>query len=119
MKNVTRYGVIAASVAAFTIASPTFAMVSGGDSHGQSYDSANIYQRSITIRPNTKYVNVNAGEIVRFVDQASGKSFIWKFGGVTRDDGGYSFDLATVAPRGIVNGAVTAYVGPELRGNNK
>jgi len=115
MKTVIRHVVIAALAAALNIASSAFAAVSSRDLLGESYDRPGTYERSITIGPNTKWINVNAGEIVRFVDQASGKSFIWKFGTVAKGDGGYRFDLTTVAPPGILNGPVIAYVASDLR----
>ena len=113
MKNTLLHGVIATSVAVLAIASSAFS--APNDLLGDSYDRENIYQRSITIGPNTKHVNVNAGEVIRFVDQASGKTFIWKFGTTAKGDGGYRFDLATVAPPGTLNRPIIAYVASDLR----
>ena len=64
--------------------------------------------RAIAISPNTKFVNVQGAEVVRF-DVGANKSFAWSFNGsvvVT------SFDLARVAPSGMLDHAVTAYVSP-------
>jgi hypothetical protein len=63
--------------------------------------------RTITISPNTQYVNVTGGQIVKFVD--GDKSFAWNFDG----PGGYTFDLAQVAPRGTLDHSVQAYVDPD------
>ncbi|HTN65667.1 MAG TPA: CzcE family metal-binding protein [Burkholderiaceae bacterium] len=65
---------------------------------------------SLTIGPNTKYVNVVGGEIVRFV--VNDKSFIWHFM-VARTIG--RFDLKEVAPAGILDHSVIAYVKPDPR----
>ena len=64
--------------------------------------------RTIAITADTRYVNVQGGEVVRF-DVGANKSFAWSFNGsvvVT------SFDLARVAPSGMLDHAVTAYVSP-------
>lgn len=61
-------------------------------------------QRSIELRPGTRYVNVEAGETVRFV--AQGKSFSWHFDTL----GTPVFSLAEIAPQGANVGNVTVYV---------
>ena len=72
--------------------------------------------RTITIAADTRYVNVTGGEIVRFT--VGDKSFGWSFNGpvsITR------FDLRKVAPPGLLQQAVFAYVAPNpmyVGGNN-
>lgn len=61
--------------------------------------------RTIAIKPETRYVNVTGGEIVRF--DVGNKSFVWNFNG-TRS----SFDLERVAPPALLEHGVTAYVAP-------
>ena len=61
--------------------------------------------RTIVLKPETHYVNVTGGEVIRF--QVGEKSFVWSFNG-TRS----SFDLARVAPGAMVDHKVTAYVAP-------
>ena len=63
---------------------------------------------TIVIQPETKWVNVTGGDIVRF--DVDGKSFAWAFNvanGVT------NFDLAKVAPTGVLNRPLQAYVAPD------
>ena len=61
--------------------------------------------RTIVIAPNTKYVNVTGGDIIKFV--VGDKSFAWNF------DGRYSaFELNLTAPRGMLDHKVIAYVAP-------
>ena len=60
----------------------------------------------VTIKPTTKWVNVNQDEVVKFVDEASGKSFVWNFD--TKDWA--SFDLAAAAPEVLGNHHVQVYV---------
>jgi hypothetical protein len=64
----------------------------------------------IEIRPDTKWVNVTGGDIVRF--NVGGKSFAWAFNvgtGVSR------FDLSRVAPPGVLDRPVYVYLGPDPR----
>lgn len=61
--------------------------------------------RTIRIGPDTRYVNIAGGETVNFA--VGGKTFAWKFDGPSE---GYKFDLATVAPQGMLDHDVTAFV---------
>lgn len=61
----------------------------------------------ILLTPATKHVNVIGGETVRFV--AADKSFAWNFSGSEEVS---SFDLARVAPPGMLDHSVIAYVSP-------
>lgn len=63
--------------------------------------------RTIAITPDTKYVNVQGGEVVRF--DVGGHSFAWCFDGPMDV---LAFDLARVAPSGMLDHAITAYVSP-------
>ena len=62
--------------------------------------------RVITIKPGTKYVNVEQNEVVKFVDEASGRSFVWNFDTPTWA----SFDLAAAAPGVLGSHHVEVYV---------
>jgi Heavy-metal resistance protein CzcE len=62
--------------------------------------------RTIVITPDLKYVNVTEGDIVAFV--ANGKTFAWNFDGPSVS----AFDLNRVAPEGMLDHTVTAYVAP-------
>ncbi|AMP08376.1 hypothetical protein CAter282_0562 [Collimonas arenae] len=61
--------------------------------------------RTIVIAPDTTYVNVTGGEIVKFV--VGDKSFAWNFDGEEYIE---HFDLSQTAPPGVLDHAVTAYV---------
>jgi hypothetical protein len=63
--------------------------------------------RTITITPDTRYVNVEGGQIVTF--DAGGKTFTWNFDGPETVQ---AFDLSQVTPPGLLDHAVTAYVSP-------
>jgi hypothetical protein len=64
-------------------------------------------EHTIVITPDTHYVNVVGGDVVRFVD--GDKSFAWAFNSFC----GYHFDLARVAPGGMLDHPVMAYVDPD------
>jgi len=64
------------------------------------------YGRTIDIAGGTKWVNVNHGEVVRFV--ANGREFTWYFDGVSQPR---PFDLSEIAPAGFVDHGVKVYVG--------
>ncbi|MEC4718521.1 CzcE family metal-binding protein [Noviherbaspirillum sp. CPCC 100848] len=67
-------------------------------------------QYAIAITPATRWVNVIGGEIVRF--DVGGKSFAWSFTGATSIS---AFDLKRVAPPGMLERSVMAYVAPDPR----
>jgi hypothetical protein len=73
-------------------------------------------QRTIVIHPDTRHVNVEGGEIVRFV--AGDKEFAWNFFVAAAIN---SFYLNEVAPPGILDHPVRAYVTPDpkYRGNGE
>ena len=73
---------------------------------GEPGDEASA-ERVITIKPDAKWVNVTEDETVKFVDAATGKSFVWRF-----DTGRPTvFDLAAVAPADVLGGHhLAAYV---------
>lgn len=64
--------------------------------------------RTITIAPTTRYVNVTHGDVVRFV--VNGQDFAVRFDGA---DAASAFDLRRLAPAGLLDHAVTAFVAPD------
>jgi hypothetical protein len=61
--------------------------------------------RTIVIRPDTRYVNVTEGDVIKFV--SGDKTFAWKFDtALTVRD----FDLNEVAPPGTLDHPVRAYI---------
>src|SRR6266446_4305838 len=61
--------------------------------------------RTIDITGGTKSVNVNHGEVIRFV--SNGREFTWYFDGVSQPR---PFDLSEIAPAGFVEHVVKVYV---------
>lgn len=66
--------------------------------------------RTIVITPETKWVNVEGGEVINFV--VGNQSFGWDFYVGTSV---WSFDLQLVAPPGVLNHSVKAYLSPDPR----
>jgi hypothetical protein len=64
------------------------------------------YGRTIEITGGTKWVNVNHGEVVRFV--SNGREFTWYFDGMSQPQ---PFDMSEIAPAGFVDHGVKVYVG--------
>jgi hypothetical protein len=62
-------------------------------------------EQTITITPDTRYVNVQSGRVVRF--EVGAKSFTWNF---DCPQSIQSFDLNRVTPPGLLDHTVTAYV---------
>ena len=101
-------------VAALTLATSATQAAYTLDQDLGSLAPDNVFNRVITISPNTKWVNVNRDESVKFVDATSGKSFVWQFNTPAQ-----KFDLSKVAPSGILSGRqIDVYVGIGLRHEN-
>lgn len=66
---------------------------------------AAVADRTIDITGGTKWVNVNHGEVVRFV--SNGREFTWYFDGVAQPQ---PFDMTEIAPAGFVDQGVKVYV---------
>jgi hypothetical protein len=71
-------------------------------------------ERVIKIAPDAKWVNVTEDETVKFVDETSGKSFVWRFDTIVA-----VFDLNRVAPADVLAGhQVKAYIAKSYRRQN-
>lgn len=64
-------------------------------------------QRTITITPDTRYVNVTSGETVRFI--AGTQTFAWNF---QTSPTITTFDLSRIAPPGLLTRPIPVYVAP-------
>jgi hypothetical protein len=72
---------------------------------GDSAPTTAAADRVIRITPDTRYINVVGGQTVRF--DVNGQSFAWNFDGPATVT---SFDLSRVAPDGLLDHQVIAYV---------
>lgn len=84
---------------------PALALAQGVQSltMGSSVSPA-LGERTIVIGPDTRWVNVNQNEQIRFV--ADGVEFGWRFDA----PGARSFDLQQVAPAGALKRPVSVYI---------
>jgi hypothetical protein len=74
------------------------------DPYGVAADRASP-EREIVVSPTTKHVNVNQGEVVKFVSE--GKSFTWKFDTFAQRP----FEMQKIAPKDFVHSNPTVYLG--------
>jgi hypothetical protein len=70
---------------------------------------ATVADYTVHIAPETRYVNVKLGDTVKFV--AGGKEFTWSFD----SENVWAVDLAQIAPAGMLERGVIAYVSPFRR----
>lgn len=74
---------------------------------GQQVDDTAATQ-SIRIDPDTRWANIEGGQIVRFV--IGSRTFTWAFNNAQSID---SFDLNRVTPPGLLDHRVTIYLTPD------
>ena len=99
----TTLGFLNLSASAFTPGSPMGEVV-----------PLSAAMRTIPIDAKTKYVNVTAHETVKFV--ANGNAFAINFSGSSATTFAFVpsvFDLAQLAPAGVLDHKVTVYVAPD------
>lgn len=107
MKSLVRCATAAVSVVAFFMIAPAaFAVETGAGKYIGQPGDASMVGRVVTIAPNAKWVNVVRGETVKFVDQATGQSFVWQF-----DTPSWAVvDLSEAAPSALSGRHISAYV---------
>ena len=97
---------VAVAALALSTASLSAVALTNADLYGEAASPASA-ERTIVVGPNTRWVNVNHGEIVKFV--AGGQEFAWDFDGVP-----HTFDLKQIAPQGAIDHDVRVYVATTL-----
>lgn len=78
------------------------------DLYGQPLAASAVTTHVVVIRPDTRHVNVQGGDSIRFI--VGDRVFSWQFNVARTID---SFDLREVAPPGLLDHAVIAYVSPD------
>jgi len=104
--NRTRSALFAAAFSAIALSASLSAQAvnHAADINGM-VAAATAAQRDIKLDAHTKYVNVQRGEVVRFVTPQG--SFAWSFDTLRPST---SFDLASIAPANIDTHGVKVYV---------
>lgn len=69
--------IMAGITAALIMGSTAFAATSMDDLDVPG--DANFLTREVRVTPETRWVNVESGETIKFVDSAGGKSVVWRF----------------------------------------
>ena len=97
------------TISALVLAAATFASLSAqaltlSDLNGSSAASA-VAQRTIVVDASTRYVNVNQGDIVTFVN--NGMSVTWVFDGIKQ-----AIPLSTLFPANAALGNIEIYIAP-------
>lgn len=110
-RNIAVLALSAASLSAFASMKPSDRL---GEAAQMPSAERAIYtavaDRTIALNGNTKWVNVNHYEVVRFT--SNGRDFTWYFDGVAQPR---PFNLAEIAPAGFIDHSVTVYVAPTER----
>lgn len=83
-----------------------FAGVSQSEVRGNAVPNQAAADQVVVLTAATRHVNVTGGSTVRFV--VGGQSFTWSFQNGTANV--VPFDLQLIAPKGMLNHAVTTYV---------
>jgi|SRR5882672_816630 len=102
MENTVK--IFAPAFAALTLSAASLSAnaLTTGDLYGEPAD-ASVAERTIVITPQTKYINVTRGEVVKV--KAGSQEFAWDFDGLARP-----FELNKIAPEGALDHSVRVYV---------
>ena len=97
------------AVAALTLSAASLSAfaLTAGDVYGERASDGYTADRTIVVTPDTKYINVEHGEIVKL--KVGSQEFTWNFDGLTRP-----FELSKIAPEGSLDHDVQVYVGTSL-----
>ncbi len=96
---------LAALLLCLSVAGANAAPRVGKPSLAPTITSPEAADKTVVIKDSTKHVNVYEDEIVLFI--VGDKQFAVRF-----DGNSYFYDLATIAPTGLLNHKVKVYVGP-------
>ena len=102
MKTLRTFGSPIALAAALALAAPL--LVANATASGLSVD------RTIVIDTSTRWVNVDGGDVIRFI--VNGQSIDYRFNSYTHSR---VYDLGKIAPAGALNRSVKVYVSPDDR----
>ena len=98
-----------AAVVAFSLLAAGCASIEPTNLDLGTLTEGRFYDRKIVVRADTKYVNVDDGEVIKFVIQEPGSadtSFTWHFDTPRQTVG----DLSKLAPSGVLSRPVKVYV---------
>jgi hypothetical protein len=102
MENIVKLFAPAFAALAISTASLSANALTTGDLYGEPAD-ASVAQRTIVVTPQTKYINVTHGEVVKV--KVGSEEFAWDFDGLARP-----FELNKIAPEGALDHSVRVYI---------
>jgi hypothetical protein len=102
MENIVKVFAPAFAVLTLSAASLSANALTTGDLYGELAD-ASVAERTIVITPQTKYINVTRGQVVKV--KAGSQEFAWNFDGLAQP-----FELNKIAPEGALDHSVRVYV---------
>ena len=88
---------------ALSMASLSASALTTGDLYGEPGD-ASAAARTIVVTPQTKFINVTHGEVVKV--KVGSREFAWDFDGTAQP-----FELNKIAPEGALDHSVRVYIG--------
>ncbi len=97
----------AVAALALSAASLSANALTSGDLYGEPA-SQYTPERTIVVTPQTKFVNVARGEVVKV--KIGSQEFNWEFDGVAKP-----FDLSKIAPEGALDHSVQVFVGTTIQ----
>lgn len=107
MKTLRNHLAYVAVAGAFAVAAPALANHPAANPNLGTPVHEGSADRTVVIEPGAKWVNVNRNETVRFV--VGGKSFTWRFDTLNQS----AVALDKIAPAGLLDRPIKAYVGPD------
>jgi len=87
---------------ALSAASLSANALTAGDMYGEPANLS-LAERTIVVTPQTKYINVTRGEVVKI--KVGSTEFAWDFDGLARP-----FELNKIAPEGALDHSVRVYI---------
>jgi hypothetical protein len=108
MENIVKLFAPAFAALTLSAASVSAFALTPGDRYGEPAAGDYVATRTIVVTPQTKYINVNHGEIVNL--KIGSQEIAWNFDGLAQP-----FDLSKIAPEGSLDHKVQVYVETEMQ----
>jgi len=108
MENIVKFFAPAFAAVTLSAASLSAFALTPGDLYGEPAAGDYTANRTIVVTPQTKYINVNHGEVVNL--KIGDKEMAWNFDGLARP-----FELSKIAPEGSLDHKVQVFVETEMQ----
>jgi heavy-metal resistance protein CzcE len=108
MENIVKFFAPAFAALTLSAASLSANALTTGDLYGEPAPGGYAADRTIVVTPQTKFINVTRGEVVKL--KVGSSEFAWEFNGLAQP-----FELNKIAPEGALNHKVEVYVGTSIQ----